>query len=221
MSDPTDDEVQRKQSTRDQDCSADHDDNQLVYSSFSHRQKMMLACAASTSAMFSGLSSFIYYPAITALARDLHVPITSINLTITSYLVVAGLAPSVLGDLADRIGRRPVSLIALTTLFLCKYRLRYSGSLRGATGSQMCSKCWCFEHDSHSVRDNIRHIYTGRAGIVHGHLDGFYKRCALRRTCPWRSSCRETFLVLDLLALVDSLWDSIVAAPGFPPRNIP
>ena len=76
-------------------------------------QKYGLAYAASISATFSGLSSFIYYPAITALSRSLHTPIGAINLTITAYLVVAGIAPSVLGDLADRIGRRPISLIAL------------------------------------------------------------------------------------------------------------
>lgn len=67
--------------------------------------------------MFSGLSSFVYYPAITALARSLHVSIESINLTITAYLVVSGLAPSILGDMADHIGRRPISLLALTLYF--------------------------------------------------------------------------------------------------------
>ena len=87
------------------------------YSSFNDRQKALLTYAASVSAIFSGLSSFIYYPAVTALAHDLHKSIASINLSITVYLVMAGLAPSILGDLADKIGRRPVSLIALTLYF--------------------------------------------------------------------------------------------------------
>ena len=87
------------------------------YSSFSPIQKTLLALAASMSAMFSGLSSFVYYPAITALARSLHVSIQSINFTITAYLVLSGLAPSILGDMADHMGRRPISLLALTLYF--------------------------------------------------------------------------------------------------------
>ena len=111
------DGADEEQSSQVQERNTAQGDNDASYSSFSRGQKFLLACAASTSAMFSGLSSFIYYPAITALARDLHVSVGSINLTITSYLVVAGLAPSILGDLADKLGRRPVSLIALVLYF--------------------------------------------------------------------------------------------------------
>ena len=88
-----------------------------VFSSFTPVQKYGLAYAAFISATFSGLSSFPYYPAITALNRSLHTSVDAINLTITVYLFVAGIAPSILGDLADRIGRRPISLVALTMYF--------------------------------------------------------------------------------------------------------
>ena len=94
-----------------------HSGIDVPFSSFTPVQKYGLAYAASISATFSGLSSFIYYPAITALSRSLHTSIEAINLTITAYLVVAGIAPSILGDLADRIGRRPISLIALIMYF--------------------------------------------------------------------------------------------------------
>ena len=92
--------------------------DEIPYSAFSSIQKALIAYAASISAMFSGLSSFIYYPAIQALAGSLHTSISKINLTITSYLVVAGLAPSILGDLADKLGRRPISILAMI-LFAC------------------------------------------------------------------------------------------------------
>ena len=94
-----------------------HPRSDVPFSSFTRWQKYGLAFAASISATFSGLSSFIYYPAITALSRSLHTSIGAINLTITAYLVVAGIAPSILGDLADCIGRRPISLVALTFYF--------------------------------------------------------------------------------------------------------
>ena len=92
--------------------------SEAPFSIFNGREKALLAYAASVSAMFSGLSSFIYYPAITALATDLRTTVDNINYTITAYLVVAGLAPSILGDLADRMGRRPISIIAML-LFFC------------------------------------------------------------------------------------------------------
>ena len=84
------------------------------YSSFTPLQKSLIAYAASISAFFSGLSSFIYYLALTALSNSLHVSLSAINLTITSYLIVSGIAPSIFGDLTDHVGRRPVSIIALT-----------------------------------------------------------------------------------------------------------
>ena len=86
---------------------------ELPYSAFNGLCKLLIACAASISAMFSGLSSFIYYPAITALASSLAESTGKIDLTITTYLVVAGIAPSIFGDLADRIGRRPISILAM------------------------------------------------------------------------------------------------------------
>ena len=89
----------------------------LRYSSFRPTQKILLAYAASVSAMFSGLSSFIYYLAITALTESLHASTEAINFTITSYLIVAGIAPSTLGDMADHTGRPPFSLLALILYF--------------------------------------------------------------------------------------------------------
>ena len=89
----------------------------VPYSSYTSLQKSLIAFAASVSAMFSGLSSFIYYPAITPLARSLHTSVEAINLSITAYLITSGLAPSIFGDMADQVGRRPISLLALTLYF--------------------------------------------------------------------------------------------------------
>lgn len=85
--------------------------NEEAYSAFSKSSKRVIAFTASFAAMFSGLSSFIYYPALQPLATDLDVSLEAVNLTITSYLIVAGLAPSVIGDMADYTGRRPVYII--------------------------------------------------------------------------------------------------------------
>ncbi len=104
------------------------EDDNRSYSCFSQRQKTCISSIASFSAMFSGLSSFIYYPSITAISRSLHVSVELVNLTITSYQVVSGIAPSILGDLADQSGRRPVCLIAFTLYFSANLGLALQNS---------------------------------------------------------------------------------------------
>jgi len=87
------------------------------YSVFTKAQKRLICFLIAFAAMFSPLSSFIYYPAITSLSRDLNVSIELINLTITSYMIVSGIAPAIIGDLADITGRRWIYI--LTLLIYC------------------------------------------------------------------------------------------------------
>ena len=72
---------------------------------------------AASAGWFSTASSFIYFPAIPFLANDLDVDIQKINLTVTSYLVVSGIFPSLIGGAADRYGRRPL-LVAAVGLYI-------------------------------------------------------------------------------------------------------
>ncbi|KAK7935191.1 multidrug resistance protein [Apiospora marii] len=88
-----------------------------TYTILSEIARRAIVWTASFAAMFSGLSSFIYYPVLQPLATDLRVSLQLVNLTITSYLVVAGLAPSLIGDMADHTGRRPVYVVVLTFYF--------------------------------------------------------------------------------------------------------
>jgi MFS family permease len=81
------------------------------FSIFTHREKKWISSLASFGAMFSTLSSYIYFPALVPMANDLGVSVALINLTVTSYLVVAGVAPAFMGDLADQGGRRPAYLL--------------------------------------------------------------------------------------------------------------
>jgi multidrug resistance protein len=54
----------------------------------------------------SGFASNIYFPALPTIAHDLNVSVELANLTVTSYLVFQGLAPSFWGPLSDAKGRR-------------------------------------------------------------------------------------------------------------------
>lgn len=46
-----------------------------------------------------------------------------INLTLTSYLLVAGIAPSIVGDVADHSGRRPIYLVTFAIYFVANVGL--------------------------------------------------------------------------------------------------
>jgi MFS family permease len=87
------------------------------FSIFTRREKKWISSVVSFGAMFSTLSSYIYFPALVPMANDLGVSISLINLTIMSYMIVAGIAPAFLGDFADQGGRRP-AYIAMFSLMV-------------------------------------------------------------------------------------------------------
>ena len=90
----------------------------VPYSAFTTRQKSYITVLVAFAGMFSPLSSFIYYPAIGSIARGLQTTVELVNLTITSYMIVSGVVPSLIGNASDVLGRRPVYLFAIA-LYLC------------------------------------------------------------------------------------------------------
>ncbi|KAL8912194.1 MAG: hypothetical protein Q9171_002756 [Xanthocarpia ochracea] len=85
-----------------------------LYTVFPKWEKVYIVSLITFAAWFSTLSSFIYYPVITFVARDLYTTVANVNLTVTAYMVVSGIAPALIGDLADQAGRRLTYVIALT-----------------------------------------------------------------------------------------------------------
>lgn len=61
------------------------------YSVFPERKKIYIMLMASFSSLISPISSSIYYPALDDFARDMHVSVSMINLSVTTYLVRARL----------------------------------------------------------------------------------------------------------------------------------
>lgn len=57
------------------------------YSAFTEREKIATILMVSWMALISPLSSSVYFPALDDIAESLHVSITKINLTITTYQV--------------------------------------------------------------------------------------------------------------------------------------
>ncbi|UQC82005.1 uncharacterized protein CLUP02_07491 [Colletotrichum lupini] len=104
------------------------------YSEFTKIEKWIIISIVSYATWFSGLSSFIYYPAINALSETLSVSIEKINLTITSYLAVATVAPAMFGDFADVLGRRPVYLMTLSLYFVANVSIALSKTYSALIG---------------------------------------------------------------------------------------
>ncbi|RYP81118.1 hypothetical protein DL769_002127 [Monosporascus sp. CRB-8-3] len=100
-----------------------NDTSAAPYSVFTEKQKRWIVFLAALAGMFSPMSSFIFYPAITSLATSLNVTVGLVNLAITTYMVVSGITPAILGNAADKIGRRPVYVLALTVYLLANIGL--------------------------------------------------------------------------------------------------
>lgn len=83
----------------------------IPYSIFTTRQKALIITLVSIASTFSAFASNIYFPAIPNIAKDLAVTPELINLTVTSYMILQGLAPSIWGALADVRGRRLTYII--------------------------------------------------------------------------------------------------------------
>ena len=65
------------------------------YSSFTNLQKKYIVFTAAGAGFFSSLSAQIYFPALNALAKDLGVSSSLINLTVTSYMVSTKHVPEI------------------------------------------------------------------------------------------------------------------------------
>ncbi|KAK1991987.1 MFS general substrate transporter [Colletotrichum falcatum] len=83
------------------------------YSVHSSTYKRILVFSSSFASLLSPLSSYIYYPALSSISRDLRVSDTLVNLSMTTYLVVEGLVPTFAGPISDTCGRRPVYIVCL------------------------------------------------------------------------------------------------------------
>ncbi|KAI8377841.1 major facilitator superfamily domain-containing protein [Radiomyces spectabilis] len=67
------------------------------------------------SGFLAPFSANVYFPALNVIQEDLHSTTALVSLTVTMYMVVQGISPSIWGSLADSWGRRP---IYVTTIFI-------------------------------------------------------------------------------------------------------
>ncbi|KAH8807660.1 major facilitator superfamily domain-containing protein [Xylogone sp. PMI_703] len=75
---------------------------------FTQKEIYFIVAMASLAALLSPVSTTIYFPALNTLAATLGVSISKINLTVTTYLIMQGIAPTFVGTWSDASGRRPL-----------------------------------------------------------------------------------------------------------------
>ncbi|KAH7163382.1 major facilitator superfamily domain-containing protein [Dactylonectria estremocensis] len=105
-----------------------------IYSIFTQWEKRFIVLAAAGTAFFSPLSAQIYFPALTAIADDLDVSSSQVNLTITTYMIFQGITPMFIGSLADSGGRRPAYVVCFTIYIAANIGLAVSPSYGALLG---------------------------------------------------------------------------------------
>ncbi|KAK4664020.1 uncharacterized protein QC763_500760 [Podospora pseudopauciseta] len=99
--------------------------------------------SASFSATFSTMSSYIYYPALVPVAHDLGVSVALVNLSVTTYLIVAAIAPAFMVlfvlMISANAGDCPPNII------------------RRSPGTSYAPECWCISTGSNYIRSYRRY----------------------------------------------------------------
>jgi multidrug resistance protein len=102
--------------------------DQTPYSTFTLSEKRGIVFLVAVAGFFSPFSAFIYFPALNAIAQSLSVSLELMNLTITMYLLIQGIVPSVFGDLSDTLGRRPTYLLVFLIYLFASLGLAFQDS---------------------------------------------------------------------------------------------
>ena len=179
-----------------------------IDSAFSVRQKRWIVFLAAFAGWFSTLSSFIFFPAIPAISSSLGASIEEINLTVTSYLIVSAVVPSVICSAADIIGRRPVYLVALGVYFFSNIGLALQSSFPSMFALRMIQSAGvsgmaCLIHSprncSFAQRSsrNVLSCVWCNCGPLYSKRKGLLRWC-----CRFRASQAVKELILDALAYI-------------------
>lgn len=86
-------------------------DENVPYTVFTRGQKALITIMMGVAMFFSPMTANIFFPIVPALQKATRASLQRINLTITAYIIMQGISPLFVGDLADKVGRRPVYIL--------------------------------------------------------------------------------------------------------------
>ena len=87
------------------------------YSRFDQSEKTALVIQCAFTGFFSSIAGAIYYPVLTVIEEQFDIDEELVNITVVVYFVFQGLSPTIMGGLADSLGRRPIILLAVLIYF--------------------------------------------------------------------------------------------------------
>lgn len=93
------------------------------YSVFTVGQKRAIIFAGSFASWFSPMTGSIYFPALDRIAADLNVSNSAMSITVTTYLIIQGLAPMMIAGFSDTAGRRPAYILCFTIYLIANLAL--------------------------------------------------------------------------------------------------
>ncbi|KAL5334196.1 major facilitator superfamily domain-containing protein [Aspergillus crustosus] len=99
-----------------------------LYHILSKQQKWALVIFVSLAGCFSPLSSNIYFPALDTISHNLGISASLVSLTITVYMIVQGIAPSLFGAVSDSCGRRLPFTISLAIYTAANFALAFTSN---------------------------------------------------------------------------------------------
>lgn len=166
------------------------------HSAFTRNTKLFIVTMISMASFFSPLSGQIYYPVMPTLVQNYHLSSALINLTITTYLILQGLAPSFMGTFADQCGRRPAYILAFAIYTAANFGLAFQNSyaallvlrcLQSAGSSGTVAFGYGVVADIATPAERGRYIGPMAAGVMVAPAVGPVIGGLLARFLGWRS----------------------------------
>jgi MFS family permease len=93
------------------------------YSVFTVGQKRAIIFAGSFAAWFSPMTGSIYFPALDQIGADLGVSDSAMSVTVTTYLILQGVAPMMIAGFSNTAGRRPAYILCFTIYIVANLAL--------------------------------------------------------------------------------------------------
>ena len=87
------------------------------YSRFGRREKFLLVVQCAFTGFFSTIAAAIYYPVLTVIEDLFDISEEKVNITVVVYFIFQGISPTLMGGLADYLGRRPIVILSVLVYF--------------------------------------------------------------------------------------------------------
>ena len=99
-----------------------------MYSRFNKNYKTLLVVQCAFTGFYSSIAGAIYYPVLSVIENEFSISEQQVNITVVVYFLFQGIAPSIMGGLADSFGRRPIVLSSIMLYLIACISLACSNS---------------------------------------------------------------------------------------------